>query len=84
MPLYEYECEICGQVVEKVFKVANKPDHFEDECPSCKGMSPFKSKISAPAVMYSVFNPSAKMPSEFKNRMEQIRKNNPSMESKYA
>lgn len=84
MPVYEFQCEICGQVVEKIYKIKDKPQEFQDECPGCKGMSLFRGVVGAPSVMYSVFNPSAKMPSEFKNRMDQIRKNNPDMVSKYV
>lgn len=84
MPLYEFKCEICGEVIERVYKVAEKPTELTTDCPNCKGQSLFKSKVSAPSVMFSVFNPSQKLPSDFKNRMEEIRKNHPMTNSKYA
>jgi len=37
MPRYDYECERCGHVEEKVFKMAEKPDLIK--CPVCCGCS---------------------------------------------
>lgn len=35
MPLYQYECEECGLVIEQVFKIKRCPRNIE--CPKCKG-----------------------------------------------
>lgn len=34
MPIYEYECQACGQRVEKLQKVGDPPPR---KCPACKG-----------------------------------------------
>lgn len=34
MPLYSYECSRCKQVFEVL---QDSADHYEDECPECKG-----------------------------------------------
>lgn len=32
MPLYEYECESCGKVIEKVYNIASYPQTIKCEC----------------------------------------------------
>ena len=34
MPIYEYQCEICGKVTEKI---QNFSDPLMDKCPECDG-----------------------------------------------
>src|SRR6185295_3284090 len=34
MPLYEYECDVCGHRFEKIQKFS---DPLEDKCPTCAG-----------------------------------------------
>jgi putative FmdB family regulatory protein len=34
MPIYEYQCAACGQVVERWQKISDSPLH---ECPACGG-----------------------------------------------
>jgi putative FmdB family regulatory protein len=34
MPLYEYECDVCGRRFEKIQKFS---DPLEDKCPTCAG-----------------------------------------------
>ena len=34
MPLYEYECDVCGHRFEKIQKFS---DPLEDKCPVCAG-----------------------------------------------
>lgn len=33
MPIYEYECELCKKVTEKIYSISEKPDFVQ--CPSC-------------------------------------------------
>lgn len=83
MPTYEFKCQKCGNVVERFFHIKEKPSIIEEHCSKCNETQTFETKIGTPSVMYSVFNPASKMPSEFKNRMDQIRSANPNMNSKY-
>lgn len=45
MPIYEYQCEACGERVEVLQKISDAP---KLECPAC-GESALKKKISAVA-----------------------------------
>ncbi|MBX6359956.1 FmdB family zinc ribbon protein [Pseudacidobacterium ailaaui] len=47
MPLYEYQCNACGHVFEKI-KSFSDPE--EKECPVCKGQ--VERLLSAPAVQF--------------------------------
>lgn len=33
MPLYEFECNICGKIVEEFFQIKSRPDFVD--CPVC-------------------------------------------------
>ena len=48
MPLYEYECEACGQRFEKIQKFSDPP---VDVCPKC-GKGPVNKLISSPAIQF--------------------------------
>lgn len=47
MPLYEYQCESCGQRFERIQKFSDPP---VSECPSCHG--PVQKLISSPAIQF--------------------------------
>jgi len=47
MPLYEYECEMCGHRFEKIQKFSDK---MVKKCPQCGGK--VEQMISAPAVQF--------------------------------
>ena len=47
MPLYEYKCEKCGERVEIIQRVSDKP---YSHCPKCGG--DMKKQISAPAIQF--------------------------------
>lgn len=47
MPLYEYECEKCGERVEVIQKMSDAP---YEHCPKCGG--DMKKLISAPAIQF--------------------------------
>ena len=48
MPLYEYQCEECGQRFERIRKFSDPP--LEEPCPKCGG--PIKKLISSPAIQF--------------------------------
>lgn len=48
MPLYEYECESCGQRFEKIQKFSDPP---ADVCPHC-GKGPVRKLLSSPAIQF--------------------------------
>jgi putative FmdB family regulatory protein len=48
MPLYEYECEACGQRFEKIRKFSDKP---LEKCQLC-GKGPIHKLLSAPAIQF--------------------------------
>jgi len=81
MPLYEYQCEKCGEVIEKHFKISDKPQTVREKCPSCETEETFNYIISSAAISYLGVNHAAKVPSDFKNRMDQIKKHYPQMQS---
>jgi len=81
MPVYEYQCSECEGIVDKVFKMSEKPQNFIDKCPHCESTTTFKSIMSAVAMSYLGVNHAAKVPSDFKNRLDQIRKHYPNMQS---
>ncbi|HEV3486284.1 MAG TPA: FmdB family zinc ribbon protein [Vicinamibacterales bacterium] len=47
MPLYEYECESCGNRFERIQKFSDPP---VDACPSCSG--PVRKLLSSPAIQF--------------------------------
>lgn len=47
MPLYEYECEACGQRLERIQKFSDPP---LTECPACGGH--LKKLVSSPAIQF--------------------------------
>ena len=47
MPLYEYECESCGNRFERIQKFS---DPLVDTCPSCGG--PVRKLLSSPAIQF--------------------------------
>ena len=48
MPLYEYQCEDCGERFERIRKFSDPP--LEERCPKCGG--PIKKLISSPAIQF--------------------------------
>ncbi|HEY2435386.1 MAG TPA: zinc ribbon domain-containing protein [Vicinamibacterales bacterium] len=48
MPLYEYECEACGQRFEKIRKFSDPPLEVCDKC----GKGPVKKLFSSPAIQF--------------------------------
>ena len=48
MPLYEYECEACGQRFERIQKFS---DPNPDACPNC-GKGPIRKMPSSPAIQF--------------------------------
>jgi putative FmdB family regulatory protein len=48
MPLYEYECEACGQRFEKIRKFSDAPLETCDKC----GNGPVKKLLSSPAIQF--------------------------------
>ena len=48
MPLYEYECEVCGQRFERIQKFSDPPIAV---CVHC-GKSPVKKLFSSPAIQF--------------------------------
>lgn len=47
MPLYEYECESCGKVTERIQKFSDPP---MGTCPACGGT--VKKLLSSPAIQF--------------------------------
>ncbi len=47
MPLYEYECEACGQRFERIQKFSDPPI---DSCPRCNGG--VRKLLSSPAIQF--------------------------------
>ncbi len=47
MPLYEYECQSCGERVEIIQKMSDPP---YEHCPKCGGS--MKKLFSAPAIQF--------------------------------
>lgn len=48
MPLYEYECEACGNRFERIQKFSDPP---VDVCPKC-GKGPVRKLLSSPAIQF--------------------------------
>jgi putative FmdB family regulatory protein len=47
MPLYEYQCDVCGHRFEKIQKFS---DPLETTCPKCGG--PVRKLVSSPAIQF--------------------------------
>lgn len=83
MPKYTYECQECKSVVEKYFSISEKPSEFEEKCPHCENITKFKSIITNVNLNYTGVNHGRKIPSDLKNRFDQMRKMYPNMNSSY-
>lgn len=82
MPIYEYACSECGQKVDRFFTMQKKPAVLQETCSACGSADCMNSIISAPAISYSGAGGSSKIPSIFKDRLRQIKKEmNPDMKS---
>ena len=55
MPIYEYHCSTCNETFERIELSAIEIP--SSQCPKCKGVG-FK-VISAPAIVYDLFDPTA-------------------------
>jgi len=47
MPTYEFQCESCGQVVDAIFRIADRPEYLPHNC-ECGGALKFI--MSAPMI----------------------------------
>jgi putative FmdB family regulatory protein len=77
MPIYEYQCKKCGKVTDKFFKMEEKPSSILEEC-EC-GNDELVSIISSTTIVSGVGG--FKVPTDFKSRLDQIRKHYPNMQS---
>ncbi len=48
MPIYEYECQECGRIFEKIQRFSDDP-LTEYECESCERTTPVRKRVSAAA-----------------------------------
>ena len=48
MPLYEYQCDNCGERFERIRKFSDPP--LDEPCPKCGG--PIRKLISSPAIQF--------------------------------
>jgi putative FmdB family regulatory protein len=48
MPLYEYECDVCGKRFERIQKFS---DPLVEVCPNC-GKGPVRKLLSSPAIQF--------------------------------
>jgi putative FmdB family regulatory protein len=48
MPLYEYQCENCGDRFERIRKFSDPP--LDEPCPKCGG--PIRKLLSSPAIQF--------------------------------
>lgn len=78
MPMYEYQCDACSIVFEKMEKMENKGTAIYEACPGCGLRGHIKSLMSSPRInKYGVWNSQKKLPDSFKNRMNQMKKEHP-------
>ena len=79
MPMYEYQCQSCGSVEDKIFSISEKPQMFDAVCPSCGEAAEFQCIMSAPMIVSGVGG--FKTNVDFQSRLKQIKKENPGMKS---
>ena len=48
MPLYEYQCDDCGERFERIRKFSDPP--LDEPCPKCGG--PIRKLLSSPAIQF--------------------------------
>ena len=48
MPLYEYQCDNCGERFERIRKFSDPP--LDEPCPKCGG--PIRKLLSSPAIQF--------------------------------
>lgn len=79
MPIYVYRCKVCGEVQDKFFSMKDKPQEFDQDCPSCKTNTTWESIVTSPMIVSGVGG--FKVPEDFKSRLKDIQKHYPNMKS---
>lgn len=83
MPLYQYKCESCGEVNDKLIRISDRKDSMVSECKFCQQESNMTFQIGAPGISYMGVNHGGKIAGDLKNRFDQMRKHYPAMRSQY-
>lgn len=79
--MYEYQCSQCGDVKDKFFKMADKANEILEDCGCSEEKTTHISIMSAVAMSYNGFNHVSKVPTDMRNRLDQIKKHYPDMQS---
>lgn len=53
MPLYDYQCNSCGDLQTKLLPIDRRMEPTESPCPVCNSIRTINMKINAPAIGYS-------------------------------
>lgn len=85
MPRYEYECAKCKMRWEIDLPVDKRTDPQDDPCPECgnSGKGQIRRLMNTVMTSGEIRNAMSKMPDNFKENMNAIKKANPEMRSTY-
>lgn len=83
MPLYQYRCEECDAIQDKLLRIAEREDTIQATCTACEQETKLHYQIGAPAISYMGINQGGKIAGDLKNRFDQLRKHYPAMRSQY-
>jgi putative FmdB family regulatory protein len=74
MPLYDFNCQHCGQEFEKALKIVDRNEPLSNPCPMCQENGSVVSTITSPRIVSGVGDFRAKVPDVFKDRLREIKK----------
>jgi len=81
MPTYEFKCHDCGHEFERMLKMADYKLPESEPCPNCGEYKVTRhitaNGLSAMKTHYGLDDARKKLPSEFKETMNLIKKGNP-------
>ena len=80
MPLYNFECSQCKNVIELNKKIADRDDTVSETCPECSTTGFITRLVSAPLVGYSIAvngGYGSRVPDGFKEVLKRIHKRAP-------
>ncbi len=84
MPNYTYECQGCEYVWDEFHPIVDRSTPMRLPCPRCeKETKIIRLMMEARIARHMVIRGEAKMSEDFKERMRDIKKEHPTMKSRY-
>ena len=74
MPLYTYKCGSCGLEFSDILKIDDRKRPIDEDCPECDSRGHITMVVSSARIVTNVGSMQSRTPTDFRNRLEQIKK----------